>query len=104
MADDGPIAVLRGDADAIERLGERADLVELDENRVRRAGLDAAAQALDVGHEEVVADDLNARADPLGEKLPALPVVLGKAILDRHDGIFARELFVDSDELVASRR
>ena len=49
-----------------------------------------AAQALGVGDEEVVADQL-ARASPrrLGEQLPAVPVLLVHAVLDRDDRVAA---------------
>ena len=49
--------------DRVERLGERADLVDLDEDRVGDAGVDAAGEALDVGDEQVVADELHAVAE-----------------------------------------
>ena len=42
-------------------------------------------QALGVGDEEIVADELAALADEFGQRLPALPVVLGHAVLDRDD-------------------
>ena len=40
-----------------------------------------------VGHEQVVTDQLARSADALGEQLPALPVVLGQAVLERHDRV-----------------
>ena len=40
------VAGLAGDADRLQGLGEGADLVDLDEDRVADAELDAAAQAL----------------------------------------------------------
>ena len=57
------VAALGGDAHAVERLGERADLVQLDEDRVGGPARDAAAQALDVGDEEIVADELDVVAE-----------------------------------------
>ena len=44
-------------------------------------------QALGVGDEEIVADELAARAHRLRQRLPALPVVLRHAVLDGDDGI-----------------
>ena len=81
-----------GHIDGGERLGQRADLVDLDQDRVGGAFLDAAAEALDVGDEQVVADELQALAELVGRQLPALPVVLGQAVLDRHDRIGVDEL------------
>ena len=49
--------------------------------------LDPAAQALGVGDEEVVADELDPLAEPLGQQLPAVPVLLVHAVLDRDDRV-----------------
>ena len=76
---DGRVAGAVGHLDGVERLGERADLVDLDEDRVGGAELDALFEVLDVGDEEVVADELALAADGLGEGHPAVPVVLGHA-------------------------
>ena len=46
MADDGGVVVVLGQFDGVERLGERADLVDLDEDRVGRAGINALLQEL----------------------------------------------------------
>mgnify|MGYP007000545899 CR=1 FL=1 len=42
----------------LERLGQRTDLVHLDEQGVGRLLINAALETLGVGHEEVVTDDL----------------------------------------------
>ena len=47
-------------------------------------------QALGVGDEEVVADELDAVADALGQRLPAVPVLLVHAVLDREDRVACR--------------
>ena len=56
---DRRVGVAGGELDGVEGLGERADLVDLDEDRVGRAGVDAAGEPLGVGDEEVVADELD---------------------------------------------
>ena len=61
---DDAVAVRARELDRVERLGQRPDLVHLDEDRVRRALLDPAAEPLDVGDEDVVADELHAVAEP----------------------------------------
>jgi len=43
MADDGGVAGFLRHLDRVEGLGERADLIYFHQDRVRRAGLDAAA-------------------------------------------------------------
>ena len=52
--------------------------------------LDALAQAARVGDEEVVADELDLAAELAGQQLPAVPIVLGHAVLDRDDRDSAR--------------
>src|SRR5437879_1991955 len=74
-----------GELDGFDRLGERADLVELDEHGVRRSLGDPAADPVDVGDEEVVAYELQPVAERLREGLPAVPIVLGEPVLDRHE-------------------
>ena len=57
------VAVLLREAHRLDRLGERADLVDLDEDRVADAAVDALLQPLGIRDEEVVADEL----DPVAE-------------------------------------
>ena len=56
------VAVAMGQLDGVDRLGQRADLVDLDEDAVGDPLVDAALQPLDVGDEQVVADELHAVA------------------------------------------
>ena len=58
VRDDGGVAGLAGHLDGVDRFGDGADLVELDQNRVGDAFGDAALQALGIGDEEIVADQL----------------------------------------------
>ncbi len=44
-----------------------------------------------VGDEEIVADDLDLAAAEIGQVLPAFPVVLGHAVLDRDDRVVGGE-------------
>ena len=88
VADDGGVAVAAAELDGLEGLGDGADLVELDQDGVGDLLLDALLQALGVGDEEVVADELDV-AELLGEELPAVPVVLGEAVFERDDGVLA---------------
>ena len=58
--------------DGLDRLRERPDLVDLDENRVADAALDPLAQAVGIGDEDVVADELQPPAEAVGQALPAV--------------------------------
>ncbi len=80
-----------GHIDSLERLGQRADLVHLDQHRVGDALGDAIGQTDGVGHEQVVADQLNLVAQFLGQQFPTGPVVLGHAVLDRDDRVVVAE-------------
>ena len=77
--------------DRIERFRQRADLVDLHQDRIGDAHADAVAQARRVGHEQIVTDELAGRTDLVGQRLPAVPVVLGHAVLDREDRVLACE-------------
>src|SRR4029453_13956658 len=70
---DGGVTGALGQGDGVERFGQGADLVDLDQQGVRRGGVDALLQALGVGDEEVVAHELDLVADCVGEGLPAFP-------------------------------
>ena len=71
-------------AHGVEGLGERADLVHLDEESIRSGLVDASLEARWVRDEEVVADDLDTVADGAREVNPPGPVVLRHRILDRY--------------------
>src|SRR5690606_22655415 len=75
VAHDGRIAAAIGRLDGVDRLGERSDLVDFDEDAIADAALDAFAEPLDVRHEQVVTDELHVVADGVGQMLPAVPVV-----------------------------
>ena len=83
MRHDSRVAVRLRQCDSIQRFGERSDLVDLDQDRVRRLLLDALRETHRVRHEQVVADDLELVADLAGEVGPAGPVILVQRILDR---------------------
>ena len=84
---------------SVESLGEGADLVELPEQRVGRADLEAARQALRVGREEVVADDLD--VDFRGQFRVTLEVLFVERFLDRDDVVLVDEFLVELDHAVA---
>src|SRR6185436_11037137 len=88
---DGPVAAALRELDRGERLGQRPDLVRLDQDRVRDALAHALLQDLRVRDEEVVSDELDLRTEALGQLAPAAPVVLREAVLDRYDRIAVGE-------------
>src|SRR5262249_31240395 len=69
-----------------------------------RLALDTLLEALLVGDEEVVADELHLLADLVGDELPAVPVVLVEAVFDADDRVLRGELGVHVGELGARER
>jgi len=65
----------------VERFRERADLVDLHQQRIRKTLIDPFAKALGVRDEQIVADQLHGVADPVGQGLPALEIVLPYRLL-----------------------
>src|SRR5581483_4937014 len=61
-----------------------------------RASVIAANDCL-IGHKDVVADNLDAAAQTLGEELPSFPVSLGESVFDGHDRELAHPLLVERD-------
>ena len=92
-------AGLLGHAHGLDRLGDRPDLVDLEQQRVAGLLLDGGLDARRVGDEQVVADDL---AEPGGgEGGGVVPVVLVKGVLDRDDRVVLAEALVEVEELLA---
>ena len=91
MRHDGGVAIALGDADGIERFGERANLVDLDQQRIGQTLADAHGQPLGVGDEQVIADQLDLVADLVGHGLPAFEIVLAHAVFDRDDRVIGAE-------------
>ena len=87
VADDGGVAGALGHLDGGEGFGQRADLVDLDQDRVGDALVDAFLQDLGVGDEQVVADQLHLLAQAVGQVLPAVPVALVHAVFDADDRV-----------------
>ncbi len=82
------------------RLGEGADLVELDQQCVGGFIFDGAAYALGVGDQQVVAHDLDAIAHLFDHQLPAFPVILGQAVFNRNNGVLIHPTLPESHHLL----
>src|ERR1044072_8028275 len=87
MRDDYSVRAALGQLDALHGLGERADLVDLDQDRVADTLLDAAAEPVNIGHEEIIAHQLDPVLQRLGQVAPPAPIASGQAILDRHNRV-----------------
>src|SRR5688572_28640421 len=88
MAEHSGVGVFLRHLYGVERFGERTDLVDLDQDRVADAELDAFRQKLRVSDEEVVANELRGFAELLGEDFPSIPIAFAAAVFDRNDRVF----------------
>src|SRR5918997_2336444 len=85
----------------LERLRERADLIDLDENGVPHPLVYAPREDLRVGHEQVVPDELHPLPELPRQQRPRLPVVLRDAVLDAQDRVLVHEPHVVLYHLLA---
>lgn len=86
---------------SFDRLTDGTNLVQLNENCIGRTAPDPFLDKSRIGHVEIVADDLHSIAASSGLQTKAVPIVFGKAILDRDDRIGVDKPVVESEQLVA---
>ena len=84
----------RGHRHRIQGLGQRPDLIHLHQQRVRSAVGYPARQSLRVGHEEIVADELNSISHRVGEVNPPTPIIFGQRVFDTHQREISQERLV----------
>ena len=85
--------------DRVERFGDRADLIQLHQQRVADPVGDPPLQDLGVGDEHIVADQLHAIAERARQRLPAVPVAFGEPVFDRHDRVLPHPVAPEIDHL-----
>src|SRR5215210_6492206 len=101
MRDDGGASVALSKLYTVQGFRERADLVDLDEDGIGDAALDALFQECSVGDEQIIADELNVASHLVRHGLPSVPVALCHAVLNRDDRVLLRPGFPVSDHLIA---
>jgi hypothetical protein len=82
-------------------LGQRTDLVDLHQQRIRRIFLDRFADAFGVGHKQIIADDLALVTDGFGPSTSTIPVILRETVFDGNDGIVLDPLRPEFNHLFA---
>ena len=85
MTDHGGVIIFLRQFNGVECFGKRADLIDLDQDRVGDVLLNSFAEEFNVRHEKIVADQLNFVAQPRRQLFPAVPIVFRTAIFDRDD-------------------
>ncbi len=88
-----------GQFDGVESLGHGTDLVQLDQDGVAHALVDAVGKDVGVGNEQVVAHQLDAVAHFFRLQGKAVPVGLGQAVFDGDQRELAGEIVVEIDQL-----
>src|SRR5262245_3288472 len=99
MAEHGGVTTVLRQGHRVQGLGQRANLVYLDENGVGGLALNSPLQEFDVGHKEIITNQLNVAPEFLGQPLPILPITLSAAIFNTDDRIFPAKLHVKVDQL-----
>ena len=73
---------IAGNANDVQGLTQRADLVGFDQDAVCRAMANAFLQSLFIGNEEIVSDKHDLRSELFRQRSPAFKIPLIQAILD----------------------
>ncbi len=86
MRDERPPVVAMAELNRRDSFRQRADLVQLDQRRIRHLLIDATLNITHIGDEQIVAHQFDALTQAGVEMTPAAPVILGQAILQQDDG------------------
>src|ERR1041384_1401533 len=92
-----------GQLNTIQRFREGADLVDLDQNRVRNSEIDSFLQKLRVGHKKIVADELHFASNLVCQEFPSGPIVFRHAVFDRDNRILLAPALPVSNHLIAAQ-
>mmetsp|Transcript_104443 Transcript_104443/g.271899 ORF Transcript_104443/g.271899 Transcript_104443/m.271899 type:complete len:223 (+) Transcript_104443:78-746(+) len=90
----------------LDGLGDGADLVHLQEQRVacRLVALHGLRNALRVRDQQIIAHDLNALADVASEEAISVPIVLVEGVLDGHHWVLLDPTLVILRKLLAGHQ
>src|SRR4030095_15410800 len=72
-----------------------------DQDAVAAALANCPPQEGDVGHQQIVADQLHALTETLRQQTPAVPVVLGEPVFDAQDGVLVDPVLPEVNHLSA---
>ena len=96
----GGITRLVGHGEGLQGLAQGANLVNLHQDGISDAVFNALGQSRRIGDENIIPHQLYFLAQRLGQRLPAVPIVLGHAVLDGDDGIAHHQVLVIGDHAV----
>src|SRR6266478_2103718 len=86
-----------------ERLRQRTNLIELNQDRISRMFLNTAFETRRIRHEQIIAYQLDAITQALAQVRPALPIILGKAIFDSDNWVLVNPLLIEVHHLAGSQ-
>lgn len=96
----GGITRAVGHLNGVQGFGQRTDLIQLNQDGVAAAVLNALLQTLGVRYKQIVADQLELIAQACGQFLPAFPVFFIERILQRSDGVLGNQILPERDQLI----
>ena len=82
------VAIAEGQVHRVQRLGKRTDLVDLNQNRVGNAKLNALIQEFRIGDKKIITYQLYFITNLFGKYFPTVPIVFAHAIFDGNDRVF----------------
>ena len=71
-----------GHRNGFQSFSQRANLVELDQDRVTDGLLNTTGKNFSVGDKQIVTDQLNSIAKALGQRFPSVPITFVHAVFD----------------------
>ena len=100
MADDNAPARILRHLHGVQRLGYRANLVELDKHGIAGVHRDALADEFGIRRVQVIADELRPAAYGISHNAPIIPVVFRDAVFDADNRVIVHPVLVDANQLV----
>lgn len=85
---------------SVNRLSDRANLVDLEEKSVGSLDINGLSDETLVSDSQIITDNLDVGSLSVVKVLPGIPVVLSEGVLKRDDGVLLDELTVVSSELL----
>jgi len=99
MGDNGRPAVSLHQIYRLNRFRQGANLVHFAQQAVGRLALKSCLNAIDVGHQQIVTDDLNPVSQLFHHQRPTVPIILVEPIFNRNNGILIAPVYVKVDHL-----
>src|SRR5579884_3887655 len=101
MRNDRGISVPPGQVDSVNRFRNSPDLVQLNEDGIGHALVNTLPQTLRVRNKNIVTDKLDLVIKLLRQPFPAIPIILGKTILDRNDRVLPHPVGIKRDHFIS---